>query len=240
MKSWQDDLLMITDLKLSEAQIVKRIQDAATTLEFEYCAYGLQVIFPEEKVVMFNNYPRQWQRRYDTENYLATDPIVAQGRQSQAPIIWEDAVFREAPVFWEEARAAGLKVGWSQSSTNAAGAASMLSLSRSSQPITRQELDANEIKMRWLVSVAHITLSNRISTRLANPYEVKLTSREKEVLKWTGSGKTSFEISCLLAISENTVNFHIKNSILKLSAANKTAAVAVSYTHLTLPTKRIV
>ena len=44
MKSWQDDLLMITDLKLSEAQIVKRIQDAATTLEFEYCAYGLQAV----------------------------------------------------------------------------------------------------------------------------------------------------------------------------------------------------
>lgn len=229
MNNWQDDLLMITDTKLSETQIIKRIQDTAEKLEFEYCAYGLQLIFPEEKVVMFNNYPQRWQKRYASENYLAIDPSVAKGRQSQTPLIWSDELFRNTKVFWEEARAAGLKVGWAQSITDAASVASMLTLSRSSQPITRLELEANEIKMRWLVNVAHITLSKRICTRLANPHEVKLTSREKEVLKWTGSGKTSFEISCLLAISENTVNFHIKNSILKLSASNKTAAVVQAF-----------
>lgn len=229
MKNWQEDLLMITDLKLSESQITKRIQDTATLLEFEFCAYGLHIIFPEEKVVMFNNYPQRWQKRYETENYLAIDPSVAQARQSPDPLIWSDVLFRNASFFWEDARAAGLKFGWAQSNTDAAGVASMLTLSRSSQPITRLELDENEIKMRWLVNVAHLTLSKRISTRFANPNEVKLTSREKEVLKWTGSGKTSYEISCLLTISENTVNFHIKNSILKLGAANKTAAVVQAF-----------
>ncbi len=54
----------------------------------------------------------------------------------------------------------------------------------------------------------------------------KLTGREIEVLRWSASGKTSSEISEILVISVNTVNFHVKNAILKLKTANKTAAVA--------------
>ena len=47
----------------------------------------------------------------------------------------------------------------------------------------------------------------------------------EDVEYWTADGKTSSEISELLMISENTVNFHVKNVILKLQVANKTAAV---------------
>ena len=54
---------------------------------------------------------------------------------------------------------------------------------------------------------------------------VSVTDREIEVLKWTGDGKTSRDISEILIISVDTVNFHVKNAILKLKTANKTAAV---------------
>ena len=51
-----------------------------------------------------------------------------------------------------------------------------------------------------------------------------LTAREIEVLKWTADGKTSADISSLLDVSENTVNFHVKNAVTKLQTTNKTAA----------------
>jgi LuxR family transcriptional regulator len=54
---------------------------------------------------------------------------------------------------------------------------------------------------------------------------VQLSPREIEVLKWTGDGKTSSEISDIIHISERTVNFHIGNAITKLNTPNKTAAV---------------
>ena len=54
----------------------------------------------------------------------------------------------------------------------------------------------------------------------------KLTNREIEVLKWASYGKTSREISEILIISVNTVNFHVKNAMMKLETANKTATVA--------------
>ncbi|MTJ79618.1 MAG: hypothetical protein F8N37_01155 [Telmatospirillum sp.] len=66
------------------------------------------------------------------------------------------------------------------------------------------------------------TLGRRHSTVMTIE---KLTEREIEVLRWTASGKTSGEISDILSISVNTVNFHLKNTITKLRTANKTAAV---------------
>lgn len=53
-----------------------------------------------------------------------------------------------------------------------------------------------------------------------------LTLREKDILRWCSEGKTSEEIAMLMGLSERTVNFHIGNSIKKLSVANKTVATA--------------
>ncbi len=53
----------------------------------------------------------------------------------------------------------------------------------------------------------------------------KLSQREKEVLKWLKKGKTSWDISVILCISQSTVNFHIKNIMQKLDAVSRTHAV---------------
>lgn len=53
-----------------------------------------------------------------------------------------------------------------------------------------------------------------------------LTGRETEVLKWTAEGKTNWEISKILNISEATVKFHLANIFRKLDAVGKGHAVA--------------
>ena len=54
-----------------------------------------------------------------------------------------------------------------------------------------------------------------------------LSMREKEVLKWLKMGKSSWDISVILDISERTVNFHITNIMNKLDAMTRTQAVAI-------------
>ena len=56
--------------------------------------------------------------------------------------------------------------------------------------------------------------------------EAHLTAREREVLREVTSGATSREIGQHLEISENTVNFHLKNIFNKLKLRNR-AQVAV-------------
>jgi len=55
-----------------------------------------------------------------------------------------------------------------------------------------------------------------------------LSEREKEVLTWSKRGKSSWEISAILNITERTVNFHVNNIMQKLNAVNRTQAVAVA------------
>jgi LuxR family transcriptional regulator, quorum-sensing system regulator BjaR1 len=69
---------------------------------------------------------------------------------------------------------------------------------------------------------------NRIRS-LAKPQQEKrdvLTAREQEVLRWCAGGKTSWEISVILKISERTVKFHLVEASRKLNAVNRTSAVA--------------
>jgi DNA-binding CsgD family transcriptional regulator len=42
-----------------------------------------------------------------------------------------------------------------------------------------------------------------------------------EALKWTMEGKTAWEVSAILGISERSAVFHLTNSMRKLGAINK-------------------
>jgi LuxR family transcriptional regulator, quorum-sensing system regulator SolR len=226
MKNWQEDLLRIVAVAPSEQEIFDEIIAAARGLGFEYCAYGIRFPFPlsNPRVLTLFDYPSAWAERYHEAGYVATDPTVLHGRRSQAPVVWSDELFASTPQLWTEAQACGIRVGWAQSSLDANGVGGMLTLARSGEDLSANELQAKEPRMRWLVNVAHLALTRALLPRLCE-VEEKLTIRELEVLKWTADGKTSSEIGQILAISVDTVNFHVGNATAKLGAANKTAAV---------------
>lgn len=60
------------------------------------------------------------------------------------------------------------------------------------------------------------------------PIKVTLTKRETEVLRWISNGKTTWEISVILLLSEATIAFHVKNLMCKLDVHNRQQAVVVA------------
>ncbi|HEX3252741.1 MAG TPA: response regulator transcription factor [Pyrinomonadaceae bacterium] len=58
--------------------------------------------------------------------------------------------------------------------------------------------------------------------------EEDLTTRELEVLQLIRDGRKNKQIADQLSISENTVNFHIKNIVDKLGANDRTHAVTIA------------
>lgn len=54
----------------------------------------------------------------------------------------------------------------------------------------------------------------------------QLSPREVEALRWSAVGKTSWEISMILGISERTVNFHLQQAAAKLRVKGRRAACA--------------
>ncbi|MEY9590815.1 DNA-binding CsgD family transcriptional regulator [Bradyrhizobium yuanmingense] len=60
---------------------------------------------------------------------------------------------------------------------------------------------------------------------MADVQEVVLSEREKQCLQWIEQGKSSWEIGVILNVSENTVNFHVKNAMRKLETTSRTQCV---------------
>jgi len=68
-----------------------------------------------------------------------------------------------------------------------------------------------------------------VASRLAAHFlDNDLTSREMEVLRLIRDGHRNKQIAFELAISETTVNFHIKNLVDKLGANDRTHAVIIA------------
>lgn len=210
----------------SEQDLFAQVASIAKEIGFEYCAYGIRMPVPvsRPRVAMFSNYSPQWQECYVSRGYLQIDPTVQHALRSLLPIVWSNHLFAQARDMWEEANSHGLRIGWAQAVRDANGGVGLLTLARSAEPLTPQELTASQANMAWLAQYAHAAMSQLLTPKLAPETKITLTSREKEVLCWTAEGKTAYEIAQILDVSERTVNFHINNAIAKLETSNKTQA----------------
>lgn len=229
MSDWEEDVLERLADASKPSEVLEQISVAARHIGFDHCAYGLRIFVPFTRppTWMLSTYDEHWNRRYLEAGYLQIDPTVAHGVRNLEPVIWSDAVFQGAQQMWDEARSFGLRIGWAQSIFDGEGRVSMLSLARSSEPLTEAELRAKDSLLHWLVYTAHRGFSRCLGESPLAEIE-PLTSRQVEVLRWTADGKTSEDIAAILGISKPTVNFHIRNAISRLRANNKNSAVARS------------
>jgi DNA-binding CsgD family transcriptional regulator len=85
-----------------------------------------------------------------------------------------------------------------------------------SQPLVRSRGDRELVLER---TVDSLILEERV-------VEVRLTTREREVLAWVARGKTNAEIAELLWLAPSTVRKHLENVYAKLGVSTRTAAVA--------------
>ncbi|UFH50208.1 autoinducer binding domain-containing protein [Pseudomonas sp. KNUC1026] len=228
MNNWQSDILTVLDGCASEEHVFQAVASSVCALGFEWAAFGIESpsMQAEPQIAMINNYPEKWQAHYHARRYLAADPTVANARNSQALSVWSNHGFAACPQLWEDAQAFDLRVGVAQSCFGEYSK-SLLTLARSREEFTLAERESKRANIRWLVSTAHMYISRYYRNNQADACRHQLTKREVEVLKWTGVGRTSPEISALLFISENTVNYHIKNAVAKLKVENKTAAAVI-------------
>ncbi|RSO54174.1 LuxR family transcriptional regulator [Acinetobacter lactucae] len=228
MESWQEDLLSASLIVQNEYQLFEIVKSTALKLGFDYCAYGMQspLSIAEPKTIMLNNYPQEWQKRYVEQQYIKVDPTVQHCMVSLQPLIWssQSAKTQEQKEFWEEASSYGLNVGWAQSSRDFIGTRGMLTLARSSEQFSEKEQKAQYTNMYWLTQTVHSSIAKIVNDTEFAQFNLYLTYREKEVLRWTAEGKTSAEIAQIIGVTERTVNFHLCNAMQKLNVNNKISA----------------
>jgi DNA-binding CsgD family transcriptional regulator len=65
--------------------------------------------------------------------------------------------------------------------------------------------------------------------------DILMTAKELDCLKWTAAGKTAWEASVILGISERTVRFHLNMAREKLNCTTTTQAVAKAVANHLIP-----
>ncbi|MER9338804.1 LuxR family transcriptional regulator [Mesorhizobium sp. M0293] len=169
-------------------------------------------------------YPDKWQERCVQMGYNKIDPIVKTIRKRAGAFRWsevyEDKSTTEAERrIFDEAATFGLRSGISVPLHRPNGSFAIVSFAQvldreiHNTTITYLELVALHFHLR----VAELTNSGVTDTPALSP-------REKECISWVARGKSSWEIGRILKISDNTVNFHIKNVLRKLNVSNRTVA----------------
>ena len=149
VKAWQDEQLQVLLADENEYRVFDKIAEIAKQLGFDHCAYGIRASLPvsRQRIIMFNTYPVEWRDRYTKQNYLTVDPTVQHGLHSLSPVVWTDALFAHAPEFWEDARAFDLRYGWAQPCRDAQGVLGMLTVARSHEELSRDEMQDKSIRL---------------------------------------------------------------------------------------------
>ncbi|MFY2557236.1 autoinducer binding domain-containing protein [Corallococcus terminator] len=227
MVRWEDSWSGFHQAR-NEQELFTRVEALAQERGFDSCCDVLRMPWPVSSpaVAYFDSQPLGWMNHYRENDYLRIDPVVRLGASSTALMVWSESLFASAPHLWTEARGFGLGSAVSQSSWAAHGVFGLLTFARRApEPLSESELEHLRQPLLVTTHLLHTLMLAFLSPRLARDVGTALTAREREVLLWTGDGKTAGDIGAILSISERTVNFHINNALLKLNATNKVQAV---------------
>jgi LuxR family transcriptional regulator, quorum-sensing system regulator BjaR1 len=182
---------------------------------------------PLEPFVLLDSWPSGWVERYSSQNYFEVDPVGQNVLATSSPFQWGDAPDRRdkslSRQLLGEAAELGLRDGFCVPIHGATGWQSAFSFAHD------RLIDASP---RELAATHLLALTVYGRLRLLHgeePYaKKKLTPREHQVLTWAAAGKSAWETSALLGISEATVITHLDHIRRKLNAANTTHAVVVA------------
>ncbi len=186
---------------------------------------------PRERPLYITNLPGDWRNEYSKNGYQDHDPTLLFALGNLMPERWSNIIHRfdltpKQHKIMKDGQEAGLCDGVIVPVHGPGGEFGVLSLSHSetdAQAKQNVELDETVLHMFALRFHAKMRAQKEPGT---DELPVDLTNREIDVMFWTAEGKSTWDISQILAISESTVNFHINSAKRKLGVYSKPHAVA--------------
>jgi LuxR family transcriptional regulator, quorum-sensing system regulator BjaR1 len=177
--------------------------------------------------IVANGWPPEWYHRYRGAGHYRHDPCVRRCRYSAEAFlwsdIWKDGLERPAQTVMQEAADFGLREGICVPLHAPFVPPCVVSLSGEAAV-----LPGDGVQMMTILAHLAWQSAMQFAAALCSPSQPVLTSREREILRWVGEGKTAWEISRILSLSEHTVLSHQRNARGKLNATNNVHAVVKS------------
>ncbi|KMO37902.1 LuxR family transcriptional regulator [Methylobacterium tarhaniae] len=180
--------------------------------------------------LLLMHWPDGWAARYVERGYVQHDPVMAQVRRTTAPFLWSevrvdpDAVL--ARRIMAEAPAFGLGDGLCVPIHDIDGTEAAASFGAPRIDLS----DEARAGLHLLAIYAHLasrSLGSPAPLRPGRPSGApRCTKREIECIRWAAAGKTGWETSEILSLSQRTVEDYLRNAARKLGAVNRVQLVA--------------
>jgi len=225
-------------VKLKETHSVEQIHqlcdDFCAEFGFDAFLFALRVptSFTNSQMILINGYPSDWRDHYFEQDYLPKDPTVAYCTQNILPLEWHslsetlDKKKTETQIM-HEASDFGLKDGVSMPVHTPNGEFGIFSCTiDQDNKAANNHIEHASMYVQLMATHVHEAVRNAFGLNAAAKDSIQLTKREKECLRWAAEGKTAWETSQILKVSERTVNYHLTNTNQKLNVSNRQHAVA--------------
>ncbi len=217
---------------IKDAHLVKLINELNYMIPYDYAICGFAQLDNNKRNNMIDpykiiniSYPSEWLELYIKRKYYLIDPIVQKNFSSFKLQYWAEDIYKMkflSEDFLSLAYDFRIKRGYANGVRDDRGGSLFSIAGRYVRHDPR-----SDIILKYITPHLHQAMISVFKYDKTQS-EVKLSSREKEILKWVKDGKTSWDISMILNISDRTVNFHIDNIKQKLDVINRTQAVAIA------------
>lgn len=176
--------------------------------------------------LVLTTWPEEFIQRRKEQRFFTRDPVVRYAQRSKQPFTWSAAIAhadKYGRMIADETRDYTQHDGMMfpiHAYDSIPGAVSM--------GTRHLDISPTQVRMVDLVCVhAYSKLSSLIGPF---PYELKasLTSREIEVIQYAAAGKSNWEVSRILGLSEHTVADYLRSISRKLGTSGRTHTVAMA------------
>ena len=221
---WQIDLFTGLENAVDMQDVLDVTLKIVKPMGFDYVGWRTELPLPmtQKKTLALNTAEDSVTEKV-SNGYYDNAPIPYHCSRSMDPIYClgttHEDIFLKAPEMWEEYYSLGRFGIWAQSLVESKSMFSMF-WTDTTAPISQEDIDNVGLKLEW-ISTAVLSKMNQVRQKS----HITLSEREKEILRWSGDGKTAEQIGLILKLSHSTVNFHLRNAMHKLDAPNKTTAV---------------
>ena len=223
---WQIDLYNGLNNATNMQDVIDIALNAVKPLGFDFCGWRSKTPLPLSRKTNFtihNTEDKVYQKEHEGGYDEESAPILKHCSSTMNPLMWrgttDESLFLQAPDLFEEFYGFGHRAGYAQSIIESRKTYSMF-WANSSSIFESKDLLSINFKMQWITTSVATTIN-----KIKNDNNIILSNREKEILRWTGDGKTAEDIGKILNLSHSTINFHMRNAMLKLNAPNKTSAI---------------
>lgn len=193
------------------------VSDVTQTLGFDFFALTHHVEFAKAppSAIRIHDYPAQWVAYFDTHQLAVSDPVHRASHVTSVGFTWADLPRLIAMTAGDQrilamARAEGLGEGFTVPANvpgEARGSCSFAN--RAGKPLPADNLALAQLAGAFAFEAARRMWRARELGPMPHPV---LTDRQRDCLIWIGRGKSDWEVSRIMGISQETVVRHIKQA----------------------------